>query len=389
MVFPLHLSVALDGTGWHPAAWREPDARPDLLCTPGYWTGLVAEAERGLLDLVTVEDALVLQSSAPHGPDDRLDRVRGRLDAVQVAARAAPVTAHVGLVPVVTVTHTEPFHTSRAVATLDYASTGRAGWCARVTDRVDEAAHFGRRRFPVPRADLHAEAADYVEVVRRLWDSWDDDAVIRDRATGRFLDRDKLHHVDFRGRWFSVAGPSTTPRPPQGQPVVCAAAHDDDALAFAAGAADVVLVAPRDAEDARRAAARVRAACEAAGRDGPVHVFAELTVFVDEEEGAAAERAARLDALGHGGCDPGAPVFTGTPAALADLLESWWAVGITGFRLRPAALPHDLRAVTRAVAPELGRRGVFRTRYEAGTLRGLLGLARPAGRYAAAAVRSS
>src|SRR3954452_23034788 len=183
MSTPFHLAVALDGAGWHPAAWREPAARPADLLTPGYWVDLVQEAERGLLDLVTLEDGLSLQSDDPWTPDERTDRVRGRLDAVQVAARVAPVTGNVGLVPTAVVTHTEPFHLSKAIATLDYVSTGRAGVRVKVTASPHEAAHFGRRP-PGSIEDLFAEAGDWVEVVRRLWDSWEDGAEIRDVATG-------------------------------------------------------------------------------------------------------------------------------------------------------------------------------------------------------------
>src|SRR6202035_2453212 len=124
----VHLGVALDGAGWHPAAWREPLARPADLLTPGYWADLVAEAERGLLDFVTIEDSLDLQSSRRLDPDGRTDQVRGRLDAVLIAARVAPLTSRIGLVPTGIVTHTEPFHLAKAIATLDYVSTGRAGW---------------------------------------------------------------------------------------------------------------------------------------------------------------------------------------------------------------------------------------------------------------------
>jgi len=112
----LHLTVALDGAGWHPAAWREPDARPHDLFTGSYWTDQVLEAERGLLDFVTIDDSLGLQSSGFEGPDERTDQVRGRLDAVLIAARVAPLTHHIGLVPTATVTHTEPFHISKAIA---------------------------------------------------------------------------------------------------------------------------------------------------------------------------------------------------------------------------------------------------------------------------------
>jgi alkanesulfonate monooxygenase SsuD/methylene tetrahydromethanopterin reductase-like flavin-dependent oxidoreductase (luciferase family) len=225
---PLHLAVALDGAGWHPTAWREPDTRPADLFSARYWVDVVQEAERGLLDFVTLEDGLRLQSDDAFSPDARTDRVRGRLDAVLIAARVAPTTRGIGIVPAATATHTEPFHLPKAIATIDYVSTGRARIQVQVSGRDDEARHFGRRSFPPMRpgepatrqlmAELFDEAADYVEVLRRLWDSWEDDAVIRDVATGRFVDRNKLHYIRFEGRSFSVKGPSITPRPPQGQP---------------------------------------------------------------------------------------------------------------------------------------------------------------------------
>src|ERR1700685_2738417 len=137
----MHLAVALDGAGWHPAAWRAPRNRPDALFTVRYWTDIIAEAERGLLDFVTIEDGFSVQSS-------RTDQVTGRLDAVLIAARVAPLTRHIGLVPTVITTHTEPFHISKAIATLDYASQGRAGVRLRVSRSGDEAALIGRREQP-------------------------------------------------------------------------------------------------------------------------------------------------------------------------------------------------------------------------------------------------
>jgi alkanesulfonate monooxygenase SsuD/methylene tetrahydromethanopterin reductase-like flavin-dependent oxidoreductase (luciferase family) len=392
---PLHLAVALDGAGWHPAAWREPAARPRDLLTAGYWLDLVQEAERGLLDFVTVEDTLALQSADPFRPDERTDQLRGRLDAVQIAARVAPLTEHIGLVPTAIVTHTEPFHLSKAIATLDYVSTGRAGVQVRVSLREHEARLFGRRSFPAlepadPAAgplieEAFAEAADYVEVLRRLWDSWEDDAEIRDVATGRFVDRAKLHYIDFEGRFFSVRGPSITPRPPQGQPIVSALAHQAVPYRLVGSSADVGYVTPRDADSAAAIVDEIRCAQTAAGREEEtVHVLGDLVVFLDEDEPAARARKARLDDLAGTEYSSDATVFTGTPAGLADLLAEWQGAGLSGFRLRPGALPHDLTAITRGLVPELQRRGLFRTAYEASTLRGLLGLPRPANRYAAA-----
>ncbi|MET8944953.1 LLM class flavin-dependent oxidoreductase [Streptomyces sp. NPDC004542] len=394
----LHLAVALDGTGWHPASWREPVARPRELFTAGYWAGLVTEAEAGLLDFVTIEDGLGPQSSHVLEPDERTDQVRGRLDAVLIASRVAPLTRHIGLVPTVVATHTEPFHISKAIATLDYVSTGRAGLRVQVSARPDEAAHFGRRTVPridaydSPAAqelvtDLFDEAADHVEVVRRLWDSWEDDAEIRDTATGRFIDRDKLHYIDFEGRHFSVKGPSITPRPPQGQPVVSALAHRTVPYRLVARQADVGYVTPHDADRARAIVAEIRAEQEAAGRaDDRLHIFGDLVVFLDEHPDRAAARRERLDALAGTPYTSDARIFTGTPGELAHLLEELRDSGLTGFRLRPAVLGHDLPQITRGLVPELQRRGLFRGSYEAGTLRGLLGLARPANRYAAATV---
>jgi alkanesulfonate monooxygenase SsuD/methylene tetrahydromethanopterin reductase-like flavin-dependent oxidoreductase (luciferase family) len=402
----LHLAVALDGAGWHPAAWREDDARPADLLRPSYWVDLVRQAERGLLDLVTLEDALRLQSDDPFAPDERTDRVRGRLDATLIAARVAPVTSHIGLVPTAVVTHTEPFHLSKAIASLDYAATGRAGVRVQVSARPDEAAHFGRRVIeplsgtgtldwsdPELRrrvSEAFDEAADYVEVLRRLWDSWEDDAEIRDVDTGRFIDNDRLHYIDFEGRFFSVKGPSITPRPPQGQPIVAALGHQEIPYRLIGGSADLGFVTPHSVEDARDIVGRIRTAQADAGRaDETVHVFGDLVVFLDDTAAEAHARKERLDATAGAPLTSDAEIFIGTPAGLADLLQEWQAAGLTGYRLRPAVLPHDLTRITDGLVPELQRRGAFRTAYAADTLRGHLGLSRPASRYAAATPTSA
>ncbi|MEU0558332.1 LLM class flavin-dependent oxidoreductase [Dactylosporangium sp. NPDC006015] len=376
MTSQLHLAVALDGAGWHPAAWRDPSTHPDSLFAPEYWLDLVRIAERGKLDFVTIEDSLGLQSGRHDGLDGRADHVKGRLDALLIAARVAPVTTHIGLVPTVTTTHTEPFHVSTQLATLDHLSTGRAGWRVQVSGRAGEAAHFGRREFPEidPAAyaepagqafiaELFAEAADHIEVVRRLWDSWEDDAEIRDVATGRFVDRDKLHHIDFSGRHFSVKGPSITPRPPQGQPVVTALTHTP--LGYGLGA-DILYVTPKSVEDAAALAAAAR----------PARVFADVVVFLDPD------RKDRLDELDGGPYTSDAHIHVGDAAGLAALLLSWRDAGIDGFRLRPGVLPADLTAIVDEVLPLLRAEGAFRTGYTSTTLRGHLGLPAARNRYA-------
>lgn len=394
---PLHLAVALEGAGWHPAAWREDTARPDELFSAGYWVDLARRAEEGRVDFVTWEDQPGLQSSRWDVPDGRRDQVRGRLDATLVAARVAPATSWVGLVPTAVTTHSEPFHLSKAVATLDFVSGGRAGWRAQISARRSDAAHFGRRQLPELRprsaedapvapvlADLFTEAGDYVEVVRRLWDSWEDDAEVRHVASGRFIDRTKLHYIDFEGRFFSVRGPSITPRPPQGQPPVVVLAHVELAYRLAVEQADVVLVTPHSKEQAAGIVGQIRRLEASAGRHRPLKVLADMVVFLAQRAPEARARRHRLDEVDGRPYRSDAAIVTATPAELADQMEEWAAAGIEGFRLRPACLPADLETIVEGLIPELQRRRLARTTYRASTLRGHLGLGRPANRYVAA-----
>ncbi len=356
----MHLGVALDGYGWDPQAWRlTGDSGP--VTSGRYWAGLAATAERGLVDFLTIDDTLMAQS----GRRERIDpgRLAGRPDAVLVAARVAPVTRHIGLIPVATVTHTEPFHVSKAIATLDFVSRGRAGWQPRVSPTAHEAALFGRRPLESLKADaLFDEAGEAVDVVRRLWDSWEDDAVIRDQATARYIDRDKLHYIDFTGKYFSVKGPSITPRPPQGQPVVAALAHNQRVYEFAARHADLVFVTPTDDDSVRTILGQV------AGVGG-----AHLKVYADVVVALGRSADLRSDAL----------VFDGTPTELVDLLLRWHELGVDGVRLRPAVNATDLPAIVDEVVPLLQKAGRYPDTYRDGdTLRGRLGLPAAQNRYA-------
>ncbi|BBN47654.1 LLM class flavin-dependent oxidoreductase [Mycobacterium avium] len=369
----LHLAVALDGYGWHPQAWRYAFAHNTTgggQFSGRYWAALARTAERGLLDFLTIDDSLDAQPGRRAEISPR--RLVGRADATLVAARVAPVTEHIGLIPVATVTHTEPFHVSKAIATLDHISHGRAGWQVRVSATEQEAALFGRRA--VPGVDeLFDEAADAVEVARRLWDSWEDDAVIRDVATGRYIDRDKLHYIDFAGKYFSVKGPSITPRPPQGQPVVAALAHTPPVYEFAAANADLVFVTPRDDDSLRAILAEVDRARRAAGR--AIRVYADLVVSL---VGHPLAPAAAISS--------DARVFAGSATDLAELVVAWQDAGVDGVRLRPAVNALDLPAIVDDLVPRLQRAGRFRTGYRDGeTLRERLGLAPAPNRYATAA----
>lgn len=388
---PLHVAAALTGAGWHPAAWRAGSAHAAGLFTPDYWLGLVREAERAGLTLVTLEDALA--PAGPHeGDGGRDDRPVGQLDAELLAARLGPATTHLGLVPTVVAPLTEPFHLSKAVATLDYVSTGRAGVRVRTSLDPEEYANVGRR--PAP-GSVHGDAdpelvdrlfdevADYVEVLRRLWDSWEDDAEIRDPVTGRFVDVDRLHYIDFEGEHFHVRGPSITPRPPQGQPPVALLAHGERGLDLLARSGDIGLVTPDDADEAAVAVHAAQRAAERIARDPEeLRLFGDLVVFLDADAGTARRRKERLDALAGAELASDATVFVGTPAELAERLAAWSEAGLDGIRLRPGQLPHDLEQITRGLVPLLREQALVRPGYTATTLRGELGLSRPVNRYA-------
>jgi alkanesulfonate monooxygenase SsuD/methylene tetrahydromethanopterin reductase-like flavin-dependent oxidoreductase (luciferase family) len=359
----LHLGVALDGYGWHRQAWRSTlaaDPAAESVLSGRYWAGLAATAERGLLDFLTIDDALTPQPGRREAISPR--RLAGRGDAVLIAARIAPVTRHIGLIPVATVTHTEPFHISKAIASLDHVSHGRAGWQPRVSSSPHEAALFGRRHPAHDGDDLFDEAADAVEVVRRLWDSWEDDAIIRDAATGRYIDRDKLHYIDFHGKYFSVKGPSITPRPPQGQPVVAALAHAPRIYEFAAAAADLVFITPTDNATLDTIIDEVKGA---GGQHLKIYADVVVTFGGDTEFGS--------DAL----------ILDGNAGDVVDLLLEWQRRGIDGARLRPAVNATDLPVIVDEVVPLLQRAGVFRTGYTDGeTLRRRLDLPIAPNRYA-------
>lgn len=366
----LHLGVDLTDAGAHPAAWRTVPPPAHGWFDARRTAALVATAQRGLLDLAVLDDDHVLQE----GPDGVL---LGRLDAALLAAHLAPRSAGIGLVAHVDTTHTEPFHVSKSVATLDHVSRGRAGWQVGWSTGDAQAAAFGRKE-PQDDADAVDEADEAAHVVALLWDSWEDDAVIRDVATARYVDRDKLHQVDHAGPRFSVAGPSITPRPPQGRPPVVVRVTSPAALGLAARRADVVRLRATDVSAAREQRDRLHELAVAAGRDPrDLRVLVDTYVLLGDDRASAAARRAVLDDLAGAPWQPPSLTHVGTPADLAAVLDAWREV-VDGFHLLPAALPVDLDAVVDGLVPLLQAAGLFRTAYPGTTLRDTLGLARPA-----------
>ncbi|MFJ4909245.1 LLM class flavin-dependent oxidoreductase [Streptomyces sp. NPDC093249] len=335
-VRPLHLAAELTPAAGTSAAGTAAGAATAAART----VALARLAEAAALDFLTHDDSFT----------------RPGLDALAVLARVAPETRSIGLVPTVTTTHTEPFHVQAAVAALDWVSRGRAGWRIAVSPTGTEARLFGRRPAP-PAAELWQEAGEVAEVSRKLWDSWEDDAEIRDVATGRFVDRRKLHHVDFQGSAFSVKGPSIVPRPPQGNPVTVVDATLPAARDTAAQHADVALVRATSAEEAAALRTELRQGARAHGRDPDrLRVLLSATVGPDTHEGG--------------------------PGALAELIAGWHGGGaIDGFHLVPEVPERDLARFTGETVTRLRARGLFRTAHEGATLRDHLGLPRPVSQY--------
>ncbi|MRH85964.1 LLM class flavin-dependent oxidoreductase [Nocardia sp. SYP-A9097] len=357
---PLLLGLELSGTGTHPASWRRPDSRAEELFTGAYWADALRAAEDAGIDLAFLPDSFALQSAG----------AVGRLDAIAIAARAAAVTHRIGLIPQAPVTHTEPFHLSKAIASLDFASHGRAGW--ETTVSADGAAKlFGRK----PEQDAHSrwfEADEAVEVIARLWDSWEDDAEVRDTATGRFIDRDRLHYIDFVGDNFSVKGPSITPRPPQGQPLVAVRAADTHSTRVAVHRADLIRITAPDLDAAAALRTELRAAVAAAGRDpNQVRVLLDIDIHLAATADEAAHEVSRLEDWAPTAA-PGTVFHIGTAAELKELLARIETdCHADGVVLRPLALAAALTYLGAAVDISTAR-----------TLRERLGLPRPVNRYA-------
>jgi alkanesulfonate monooxygenase SsuD/methylene tetrahydromethanopterin reductase-like flavin-dependent oxidoreductase (luciferase family) len=378
------LIIELDGAGGHPAAWRATDTAPAAALTPDRLRTLVLGAESAGFHAATFRDAPLAEDDGERPAD-----TGARLNALQRAAFAGPVTHSIALIPEVDTVYTEPFHIATQLASLDYVSGGRAGWLVAASTSSTGAAAVGRE--PVSGGRLAQEAADAIEVGRRLWDSWEDDAVVRDVPTGRYLDVDKLHYIDFEGGSYSIKGPAIIPRPLQGQLPVLAPAGLFAPEVLAAGAVDALLISAPTPELLTAELAETRQALAAAGAAGAPALIAELDVVLDSRGQSAAARLAALEA--HTAWQSPRARFLGTAAELIELLtllllpaSAGERAAADGVRLHPAVLDTDLGELSRLVLPELRRRGVLTPPERDGTFREQLGLGRPVSRYAPAPI---
>lgn len=427
----LHLNANVIPSGRHDAAWRQL-ARPNAIADIDAYLEIARIAERGTFDALFFADHLDLIPSAATRPVQALDPV-------VVLTAMAGVTRHIGLVATASTTYEHPYTLARRFASFDHATRGRAAWNI-VTTMSDGAARlFGEGQLP-PHDERYRRAHEFVDVVTQLWDSWDDDAIVADATTGRYIDFDKVHPIDHAGPHFRVAGALNVPRTPQGRPVIVQAGASAASRRLGARWADALFTVQRTVESGRAFYAEVKALARSYDRD-PDHllVLPGLYTVVGSTEAEAHARKAEMDALldvakEHRAfarrfgveaddlpldrplpdnildrAEPGSTsrgfieaivdearsgkltvrqvlarnalgghrLIVGTPEQIADDIELWFTSGAAdGFNLNLDSYPSGLALFVDHVVPELRRRGLFRTAYSGSTLRDHLGLPR-------------
>ena len=435
----LHLNINALHSGFVPSAWRVPDADPRAFIDVNHYVRLAQTAERACLDAIFLADNAAIS--------DQLDmRPITALEPTLLLTSIAAATTHIGLIATASTSYNEPYNIARRFATLDLVSKGRAGWNIVTTADLPSARNFGLDAVP-DHAQRYARADEFASLVKALWNSWEDDAFIADKASGRFVDLGKLHPAAHRGRFFGVQGALNLPRSAQGHPVLVQAGASGDGRDLAARHAEAVFSASQSFDESRAYREDLNARAARYGR-GPnaVKVLAGLTTIIGATETEALRRRDELvdlipwryslnrlagtlgvpvDSLSldkrlpddlplpnngngnhtffnatlaqartHGytvrelvralAGGGGHRVIVGTPEQVADDIAHWFENGAAdGFNLMPDVLPDGLEAFTEGVVPILQRRGIFRRAYEGDTLRSHFGLAKPAGHAAA------
>jgi FMN-dependent oxidoreductase (nitrilotriacetate monooxygenase family) len=431
-------------TGSHIAAWLHPDAQIDAGVNFRHYVELAQTAERGKFDLMFIRDSAATRD----GNLDILSRwpqYMAYFEPTTLLAAIAATTKNIGLVATMTTSYNEPYNVARRIASLDHISGGRAGWNVVTSSNVSEAYNFGREKH-IEHAERYDRAWEFVDVVKGLLDSYDDDAFVRNRATAQYFDPTKLHTLNHQGKHFKVRGPLNAARPPQGYPVIAQAGASEAGKDFAAATAEVVFTPANSLESAIEFYADLKGRMPKYGRSlDDLKIMPGLNPIVGGTEAEAKEKHEYLQSLIHpdvgrallswdlGGMDlsdapideelpydrvpvdtngskstlqrivemakkekmtirqlyqryggaRGQQTLIGTPEQIADHMEEWFVKGgVDGFLIQPAVSPVGLTDFVDNVVPELQRRGVFRTEYEGATLRENLGLRRPLSRYA-------
>lgn len=259
MVKFIHLNVFVPTTGHHEASWLYKGTEPERITDIGYYQEVAAIAERGKLDSLFLGDHPALGRSVRHV-------AQGRLEPLTLLSALAVRTDRIGLIASASTTYTEPFNLARQLASLDHISRGRAGWNIVTSWQVETARNFGSDGL-VSHAERYARAAEHVEVSKKLWDSWEDDARIYDRQAGIYADTNRIHEINHQGHLFKVRGPLDLPRSPQGHPLLVQAGSSEEGRAFAAKYAEAIFTAQQDIDEAKQFYRDVKTRARAFGRD--------------------------------------------------------------------------------------------------------------------------
>jgi FMN-dependent oxidoreductase (nitrilotriacetate monooxygenase family) len=439
----MHIGMSIRGLGYHPAAWRHPDVPADGSLSFEHYARSAMAAERGKCDLLFFADGIgIRERDIPSGSLVRMGYEIVELEPMTLLPALAVVTRHIGLVTTASTTYNEPYNIARKFATLDWISKGRAGWNVVTSWSDAEALNFGRTE-QLDYDKRYERAAEFVAVVRGLWDSWEADAFLFDKPSGLFYDATKLHALAHRGKYFSVRGPLNVARPPQGHPIVVQAGASEQGRELAAATADIVYAIHgskaaaqtfyadikgrmakhcRDPQDLKilpalrpivgRTAEEARAKFDALqALLDPLVGLNRLSASFGDLSGYPLDGPVPLDAL-----DALAPAgmrslsqqlkqrvererpsirqlyeqvagmggfcLVGTPRQIVDVMQDWFdGEACDGFNITPTHLPGGCEDFVDLITPELQRRGLFRTQYTGATLRENLGLKPVANRF--------
>ncbi len=429
----MHLNLFIYPAGHHVAAWRYKGSSPERILDISYYQALAQRAEAAKFDGIFFADGPSLADNVRYASRFRLEPLTW-LSAIAVA------TQRIGLIATATTTYSEPYNVARLFASLDHLSKGRAGWNIVTTGAADAAQNFGLPEHPV-HADRYERAREFMDVVTRLWDSWEDGALVADVGSGVYADTSKIHPIDHVGPHLKVRGPLNTPRTPQGRPVYVQAGASDDGRAFAAQFAEAIFTAHQTLANAQAFYSDIKGRAAALGRDPrQLVILPGISPYIGSTEAEARHLHDELNALtqpeyaieqlqkmigidlsdydldgpfprelvsteGERGIgsrfqlvidildreDPtirqlihrlagarGHWVEVGTPEQIADRMQAWFENGAAdGFNLMPPYFTGGLDAFIDEVVPILRRRGLFREEYEGSTLREHFGLSRP------------
>lgn len=418
----LHLNAFLMNTGHHEASWRLPESNPHASVDVAHYRDLARIAERGTFDSLFLADGPVLFHSVGQRPS-------GTLEPLTLLTALAAATEHIGLIATASTSYNLPYNLARTFASLDHISGGRAGWNVVTTAGAEAARNFGLDAEPA-HATRYERAAEFLDVAFKLWDSWEEDLIVADKAAGVWGDTAKLHPPQHRGEHFRVEGALNVPRSPQGYPLLVQAGSSEDGKRFAARYAEAVFTAQQTLADAQDFYADVKARTRQAGRDPEgIKILPGIVPVIGDTEAEARRREAELEdhivyehglrqlahllhvepgkldldaglpadlppedaiegaksrytlvvelgrrenltvrqLIGRLGGGRGHRTFTGTPEQVADVIEEWFDQGAAdGFNVMPPVLPSGLELFVDHVVPILRTRGLLRTEYVPG-----------------------